>query len=73
MILFRLTELVSSMGKIFSGATVANFTHPTSQRLELEPGIAEVFRTSLDQEELKHYWVGFRNETGRKYRQMYME
>ena len=61
------------MGKIYATATVPNYRNSSSPPLSLSPDIEEVLRTSTDTEELLHYWQAFRDQTGAKYRDLYLE
>jgi len=65
----RLNTLQGNMVSIYSTARVN-----TSQGLlELEPGLTKLFASSRDPDELLRAWVGFREATGRRYRDQYLE
>ncbi|KAH8378413.1 hypothetical protein KR093_011246, partial [Drosophila rubida] len=57
-------ETMSAMESNFAKVKVCDYKNSTKCDLSLEPEIEEVFQSSRDPEELKHYWVQFYDKAG---------
>jgi len=68
----RHAELFSQMGSIFAKAKVETF-HDRNQSISLEPDIYTILTKSRDPEELEHYWMKWRDSSGKLMREKYIE
>ncbi|RWS31612.1 hypothetical protein B4U80_04606 [Leptotrombidium deliense] len=66
----RMTELVADMENIYGSAKICV---GKKCELSLEPDVTEVMARERDYDLLKEAWINWRDETGKKMRQMYTE
>ncbi|KAF6209873.1 hypothetical protein GE061_015626 [Apolygus lucorum] len=64
-------EVTEEMSTIYSKAKICDYKNQTKCDLRLEPELTDIFAKSRDPEELKHYWVGWRDASGKKCRELY--
>ncbi|XP_039290587.1 angiotensin-converting enzyme-like isoform X2 [Nilaparvata lugens] len=71
----KLENTITTMTSIYAEAKLCPYgdTSNTDCQLSLEPEISEKLAKSRSPDELKHYWVEWRNSTGRKCRNLYTE
>ncbi|GFN78640.1 angiotensin-converting enzyme [Plakobranchus ocellatus] len=65
----RFAKIKTNMDSIYSKAEVC----VEENCLQLEPGLTELFRTSRDCERLSTAWQGWRDQSGRKIKDLYAE
>lgn len=70
--LHRFNKITTEMAKIYSTAKVPSYKD-RSKLFSLEPELKEVLANSRDPEELKYYWSEWRNQTGAKFRDLFLE
>eukprot|EP00094_Tigriopus_californicus_P003982 TCALIF_03835-PA protein Name:"Similar to Ance Angiotensin-converting enzyme (Drosophila melanogaster)" AED:0.12 eAED:0.12 QI:128/0.66/0.42/1/1/1/7/0/623 len=68
----RYNTLDSQMQKIYSTAKVPSKDDP-SKLLSLEPELSQIFAKSKDPKELEYYWKEWREQSGKKMRDHFME
>ncbi|KAK3782380.1 hypothetical protein RRG08_067171 [Elysia crispata] len=66
-----LQTVISEMEQIYSKAEVC--MNPSGDCLKLEPGLAELMRSSRDCQNLSDAWRGWRDQSGKKMKDMYQE
>ncbi|XP_042206162.1 angiotensin-converting enzyme-like isoform X2 [Homarus americanus] len=67
----KYNNLVTEMSTIYSTAKVCQYKDPKSCKLELEPDLTRILRTSRDYGELEHVWKMWRYSSGRRIRDHY--
>lgn len=71
-----MNELGTKMESTYSTAKICRFDEDPDNctpSLELEPDLTEIFATSTNAAELKHSWKAWREASGNKYRQDYLD
>nr|XP_053649845.1 angiotensin-converting enzyme-like [Cherax quadricarinatus] len=67
----KYNNLVREMSTVYSTAKICDYKNPRSCKLELEPDLTKILRTSRDYDELEHVWKMWRYNTGRRIRDHY--
>ncbi|KAG8179781.1 hypothetical protein JTE90_002821 [Oedothorax gibbosus] len=62
-----------NMEEIFHNAKVCSYSGPKKCSLTLEPDLNEIMMNSGNYNELKHYWKQFRDQTGKKMRNSFIQ
>lgn len=62
---------INKMVDIFSRSTVCEYRNPRNCSLALHPDLVSIFEKSSDPEELKYYWVSWRNASGKKSKKLF--
>jgi peptidyl-dipeptidase A len=68
----RYHENNNNLNRIYSTAKVPSYQNP-EKLLSLEPDLTEIFATSRDAKELEYYWKEWRNATGVRMREDFIE
>jgi len=69
----KLLKLDNSMVTTYAKAKLCDFKNRTVCNKSLDPELSETLKSSRDPEELKYVWVEWRNATGKKMKQSYVE
>lgn len=64
----KFNNVVTEMKTIYSTAKICDYKNSTSCKLELEPALYRILRTSRDYAELEHVWKMWRYKSGRRIR-----
>ncbi|KAK3712055.1 hypothetical protein RRG08_045043 [Elysia crispata] len=67
----RLQTVITEMEQIYSEAEVC--MNPSGDCLKLEPGLTELMRSSRDCQKLSDAWRGWRDQSGKKMKDLYQE
>ncbi len=68
----RYNDITNKMAKIYSTAKFPAYKDK-SRLVRLEPDLTEILASSRDPEELEYYWTRWREETGEKMRDLYID
>lgn len=63
--LYRYNAVVTQLAKLFSTAKVPSYQDRT-KLVSLEPELTLALAESRDEKELRHYWVQWRDATGKR-------
>uniref|UniRef100_A0A0A9Z5G6 Angiotensin-converting enzyme n=1 Tax=Lygus hesperus TaxID=30085 RepID=A0A0A9Z5G6_LYGHE len=66
-------NVTEQMSSIYSKAKICDYKNKTKCDMRLEPELTEILAKSRDPEELKHYWVGWRDASGKECRELYKQ
>ena len=66
------SEIGADLTGIYSKGKICSFKSKTDCNLELEPDLNLLLKKSRDYEELKHIWIAWRDQTGKKMRSKYL-
>ncbi|CAG2061272.1 unnamed protein product [Timema podura] len=61
------------MQSIYSTANICHFKNDSKCDLRLEPDLTKILENSRDPEELKHVWLKWRDATGRRMKDMFVQ
>ncbi|XP_043236735.1 angiotensin-converting enzyme-like [Amphibalanus amphitrite] len=67
------TDLRSKLKKRYGSATICDFNDPKKCDLRLEPELEDIMMNSTDPDELKHVWLQWREQSGKKMRKDYIQ
>nr|CAD7440374.1 unnamed protein product [Timema bartmani] len=71
--LAQLGEIITDMQSIYSTANICHFKNDSKCDLRLEPDLTKILENSRDPEELKHVWLKWRDATGRRMKDMFVQ
>nr|ATU82846.1 secreted Angiotensin-converting enzyme-like protein [Pristhesancus plagipennis] len=66
-------QIVADMESIYSKAKICDFNNKNKCDLDLEPELTEIMISSRNPDELKHIWVEFRQNTGKKCKELFKQ
>uniref|UniRef100_A0A0P4W2J2 Angiotensin-converting enzyme n=1 Tax=Scylla olivacea TaxID=85551 RepID=A0A0P4W2J2_SCYOL len=69
----KYNNLITEMGTIYSTAKICDYKKKDSCKLNLEPELTRILRTSRDYGELEHVWKMWRSASGRRMRGHYQQ